>query len=134
MKTFKSLLALIIVAAFCSMNVLAQDNKKSTKFEWGTEEQPFCFWCPCANDGAGEFLCGTVVFHQLVNSKIEHWNMKGNKLLGSETGSIYRFVRTETFKNKTGKIVLNMRTTGENGLITYWQLVGDLENETFFCR
>ncbi len=134
MKTFKSLLALMIVTGFFSMNLMAQNNGKSSKFEWGTEEEPFCFWCPCANDGVGEFLCGTVVFHQVVNKKIEHWNMKGNKLVGSETGQIYRFVRTETSKLGTDKIVLNVRTIGENGLVTYWKLEGDWETETFFCR
>ena len=134
MKTFKSILTLFIVAGFCSLNVMAQNNGKSSKETWGTETEPFCFWCPCANDGQGELLCGTLEVKVVKNSKTEHWNMKGKKLVGSETGQIYRFTRTETTRLQTGEIVLNVRTTGDNGLVTYWQLVGSYENETFFCR
>lgn len=123
-----------MLVGLCSMNTMAQNNGKSSKFEWGTEEEPFCFWCPCANDGMGEFLCGTIEVHMLANSKSEHWNMKGKKLVGSETGRIYRFSRTETYKYESGEMVLNVRTIGENGLVTYWQIVVDHENETSFCR
>ena len=134
MKTFKSIVALLIVAGFCSMNVIAQNNGKSIKYTQGTETEPFCFWCPCANDGLGEYLCGIVEFKVVKNAKTEHWNIKGKKLIGSESGKIYRFSRTETTRFHTGEIVLNVRTTGENGLVTYWQLVGNYENQTFFCR
>lgn len=134
MKIFKSVLALIIMVSFCSTSMMAQNSKKSVKYSWGTVEEPFCFWCPCANDGEGEYLCGTVVFHEVVNSKIAHMNMKGNKLIGSESGRTYTFIRTDNTKLKLGKIVINVRTIGDNGLVTYWQVVGDFEHETFFCR
>jgi len=133
MKTFKTILALFMLVSLCSINTMAQNNGKSSKFEWGTETEPLCFWCPCANDGLGEFLCGTLKVNMVANSKTEHWNMKG-KLVGSESGRIYRFSRTETIKVESGEWVLNMRTIGENGLVTYWQIVVDDENETSYCR
>ena len=82
----------------------------------------------------GEYLCGTLVVHKVLNKKMEHWNMKGGKLIGSETGRTYTFVRTDNIKLTTGEIVINVRTIGENGLTTYWQVRGNWENETFFCR
>ena len=134
MKTFKSILVLIIVSGFCSLNTMAQNNGKSSQETWGTDTEPFCFWCPCANDGFGEFLCGTIEVKTVENVKTEHWNIKGKKLVGSETGKIYRFSRTENISLETGEMVITIRTTGENGLVTYYQLVGNYENETFFCR
>ncbi len=134
MKTLKSILALLIVGGFCSMTAMAQNNGKSSQETWGSEAEPFCFWCPCANDGLGEFLCGIIEVKVVGNSKTEHWNIKGKKLVGSESGKIYRFSRTENIKLETGEIIITVRTTGENGLVTYYQLVANNEQETFFCR
>lgn len=139
MKTLKFFAAVAMVLLF-SANVFAQKEKISERFKWGTQEESFCFWCPCAGnvdeDGnpMGEYLCGVVTFHVVINKNIEHWNIKGGKLIGSETGLTYNFVRTDNVKLETGELVLNVRTIGENGLTTYWQIVGTLENETFYCR
>jgi len=151
MKTFKKLLAVFAVICLFGTGAFAQNGKITDKFSWGTQEEPFCFYCPCANDGNGEWLCGTIVLHIALNSKVEHWNMKGNKLEGSETGKIYHFVRTENVKwndDGSAEVVMNVRTIGEGGLTTYWQIVGtatipewygdwfpsEPTFETFYCR
>lgn len=140
MKKFKFLLAGFVVVFFFSTSVNAQKEKVSERFSWGTEAEPFCFWCPCAGEldeegyPMGEYLCGIVTVHKVLNKKMEHWNMKGGKLIGSETGRIYTFVRTDNIKLTTGEIVINVRTIGENGLTTYWQVRGSWENQTFYCR
>jgi len=139
MKTLK-LFAAFVMTMFVITTVTAQNEKISERFSMGTQEESFCFWCPCAGDmdaegnPMGEFLCGVVTFHVVMNKNVEHWNIKGGKLVGSETGRIYNFVRTDNVKLATGEIVLNVRTIGENGLTTYWQIVGSLDNETFYCR
>ena len=129
---------MISAACIFSINSFAQQEKISERFTWGTDDNPFCFWCPCAGDldddgiPMGEYLCGVVTFHKVVNKNVEHWNIKGGKLIGSETGRIYNFVRTDNIKLETGEIVLSVRTIGENGLTTFWQLVFD--DEKFYCR
>lgn len=140
MKNLKFLFASVLMVFIFSSNVFAQKDKISEKFSWGTETVPFCFWCPCAGEldeegiAMGEDLCGVVTFHVVINKNIEHWNIKGGKLTGSETGRTYNFVRTENKKLESGELVLNVRTIGENGLTTFWQIRGTLENETFYCR
>lgn len=140
MKNLKILLASLLMVFLFSSNAFAQKEKISERYSWGTETVPFCFWCPCAGDldeegiAKGEDLCGVVTFHVVKNKNIEHWNVKGGKLTGSETGRIYNFVRTDNVKLKTGELSLNVRTIGENGLTTFWQIKGRLEDEIFYCR
>lgn len=141
MKTFKFLMATFIVVFLVSMNTYAQ----SKSVIWQTD---MCFFCPCANDAQGEMLCGTLIFHVVENNSIVRWNIIGGTLTGETTGKTYHFSRTSTFDPETGKLVLNVRTKGEGGLVTFWQIVGEgvydeafdeyfpvmEEDQKFFCR
>jgi hypothetical protein len=138
MKTLKFLLAAFVILFFFSSNLFAQKEKISETFNWGTQEEAFCFWCPCAGDldadgnPLGEYLCGVVTVHVVLNKNVEHWNIKGGKLIGSETGRSYTFVRTDNIKLNSDSFVINIRTLGENGLTTFYH--GTLINDTFYCR
>lgn len=138
MKTLKILIAAFCLVFFFSTNLFAQNEKKSERFTWGTQEESFCFWCPCAGDHdedgypMGEYLCGVVNLHVVLNKNVEHWNIKGGKLIGSETGRTYTFVRTENIKLGDERFVINIRTLGENGLTTFYH--GTLINDIFYCR
>ncbi|NQU52966.1 MAG: hypothetical protein HQ522_10555 [Bacteroidetes bacterium] len=137
MKNLKFLfVSLIVVFFFVSTSVDAQ--KVSTKWTEYIE-----FPCPCA----GEILTGDVSFHVVENANVIHWNIIGGQLKGATTGKTYNFSRTSTFKLSTGELVLNIRTKGENGLTTYFQIIGeagldeygeyvplDGANVTWFCK
>ncbi len=144
MKTLKFLMASFILFGFAVTNVDAQSlNSQSKSFKW---EQEMCFPCPCANDGQGEFLCGTIMFHVVENGNVIHWNIIGGNLVGDITGRKYTFSRTSTYKPETGELVLNVRTKNQKGLVTYFQINGiasfdgneyhalDGEDVKFFCR
>jgi len=137
MKTLK-LIAAFAFGILISTNVFAQKEKISERYSWGNQEEFFCFWCPCAGDldnegyPMGEYLCGIVTFHVVINKNVEHWNIHGGQLTGSETGRVYTFNRTENIKMADGSFVVNIRTLGENGLTTFYH--GSLVNDTFYCR
>jgi len=137
MKTLK-LFAVFFVVMLLSINVMAQKEKISDRYNWGTQEEFFCFWCPCAGDldlegnPMGEWLCGVVTFHVVINKNLEHWNIHAGHLTGSETGRTYTFNRTDNIKLADGSFVINIRTLGENGLTTFYH--GTLNGETFYCR
>lgn len=144
MKKFKVLLASLIVLCFFATNLEAQSLKSLSKsIKW---EQEMCFPCPCANDGQGELLCGTIMFHVVDNGNVIHWNIIGGKLEGLDSGLKYTFSRTSTYKPETGELVLNVRTKGKNGLVTFWQIIGEAsfdgeeydalngEDVKFYCR
>lgn len=137
MKTCR-LLAALALLLFLSSNVFAQKDQISERYSWGTQEEFFCFWCPCAGDldedgyPLGEYLCGIVTFHVVINKNLEHWNIHGGHLVGSETGRRYTFNRNDNIKLADGSFVINIRTLGENGLTTFYH--GTLLGETFYCR
>lgn len=141
MKNLKFLfVSLIGLFFFASTSVDAQKvSKKSTEY--------LEFWCPCANDEIGEFLTGDVSFHVVENANVIHWNIIGGQLKGETTGKTYNFSRTSTYKKSTGELVLNIRTKGENGLTTFYQIIGEAgfdefgeyvpflgANVTWFCK
>jgi len=128
---------------FVAMSSNAQSVMNMGKSSMETIDM--CFPCPCANDGEGEWLCGTIMFHVVVNDNVEHWNIIGAKLEGNITGQKYTFSRTSVFKPETGELVLNVRTKGENGLVTFWQIIGEAvydgeyealneEDVKFYCK
>lgn len=144
MKNLKLLFASLIVLCFVATNLEAQSLKSQSKsIKW---EEEMCFPCPCANDGQGEWLCGTVMFHVVENDNIIHWNIIGGKLEGDITGRKYTFSRTSTYKPNTGELVLNVRTKNQKGLVTFFQINGEAsfdgneyhalngEDVKFYCR
>jgi len=121
MKNLNALLVLVILICFAGMDAIAQSEKNMGKsVKWSQE---MCFPCPCANDGEGEFLCGKVTFHVVVNDNVEHWNIIGAKLVGDISGEKYNFSRSSMYKPETGELVLNVRTKGKNGLVTFWNIM-----------
>ena len=144
MKNLKILLAVVIVFCFVATKTEAQNLKSQLiSLKW---EQEMCFPCPCANDGEGELLCGTIMFHLVENDKVIHWNIIGGKLEGNITGRKYTFSRTSTYKPETGELVLKVRTKNQNGLVTFFQINGEAsfdgneyhaltaEDVKFYCR
>lgn len=125
MKNLRALLVFVAMVCFISMNTFAQSETNMGKSVMWTQDM--CFPCPCANGGEGEWLCGSVTFHVVINDNVEHWNIIGGKLEGDTTGEKYNFSRSSMYKPETGELVLNVRTKGKKGLVTFWQIIGEAE-------
>jgi len=81
----------------------------------------------------GEDLCGFVTFHNVyVNGELKHQNVKGKKLIGAVTGKVYRITNVQNLNGKGMEMIV--RTTGENGLVTYYTLLINPYKEVFLCR
>ena len=63
-----------------------------------TQTIPFAVFIPCANDGAGEVVSGTIQLHTLITSTVNgnkvsgktHFQPQGGSLVGETTGDAYR--------------------------------------------
>jgi len=69
------------------------------------------FYCYCA----GEELTYEVTFNHNFNGIIEHYNAMGGKLVGTESGNVYRFIDSETYRTD-GLVVVTFRFI-HNGVI-----------------
>ena len=81
------------------------------------QTQSFAAFVPCANNGAGEIIAGTIELHVLVTSTVNgnnvsgfyHYQPAGSDLVGSVTGDAYR---------ATGVTQSSFHGSLENGLYT----------------
>ena len=119
MKTSRIVTLILLVLSFGLGTTAAQDQEPDKKYTWGSQESPFCFWCPCANNGQGEWLCGVITFHETLNKNGHHLKIQANKLEGSETGWTYRISNVQFTSFKKGTFTMTIRTTGKGGLVTY---------------
>lgn len=111
MKTFKLLIASLVVFIFCfTTNVNAQEK-------WGNSgkyEAYYVFPCPCA----GENLMGTLVFQTTGKNKMNTFTIKGH-LVGETSGDSYIFNRVDNINSETGQASLRVRTVRKgDGLVT----------------
>ena len=125
MKTLKFILpALLFVSLVFSVSAQSELSMgKSSKMVM----DDLCFYCPCANDGAGEMLCGKVLFHVVMNGNKIHWNVIGTKLTGSITGAKYTLSNVNNYDMESGEVHFTVRTKGPGGLTTFITVVGKAE-------
>jgi hypothetical protein len=117
-------LALASVAAFASVTAAQAEVLVNDK-----QTLPFAVFVPCANDGAGEVVAGTIELHTLITLSINgnsfstkyHFQPGGGDLVGTVTGDAYRptgvtqGTATGSLQNGRGEVtdVNNFRIIGQ---------------------
>ena len=132
-------------------------NSQSQSYKW---ESPFEYWIPCANDGIGEWITGSLkvhwVFHSNKDGSLTTMNgqLHSLDLIGMETGDSYRLQRVWNYKFDiepigegayTTRWIYKMRIVG-NGVKFTWithqhltirpdgTIVVDINNENIECE
>ena len=107
MKTFKLLVASLVIGCFFFTNDLSVQGNPDKTLDW-----PVYFFCYCA----GEPLSGTLVFnHHITPNGAEHYNAMSGQLVGGTTGETYRVVDSEHFGSKS--MTINFLIIGKNGKV-----------------
>jgi len=93
MKTFKIIaviFAVLIAAGFSKANAQAVQDKA---LSWTD-----CFYSECANNGNGEWICGTLIQHAVFrynkdgSLKSIHCNYIESEFIGQSSGEVFTFI------------------------------------------
>ena len=129
MKNLKLLMASLVVSCFfITTNVNAQGNSSQVDYGEGS------FYCPCA----GEELILTYAWHEVMNKKFYHSNMKVDAV-GATTGENY--VIKEIWRNnlpykpyENEKRVFNITQKGKKITTDYYMIIdGDGTQIRWHC-
>jgi hypothetical protein len=109
MKMLKCLSILLMICAWIIPGELIAQAKSAF------EEIYYEVWVPCANDGEGEFISGTLSIHVVSkeegNAQFWHHQPGGGIMVGAETGNVYR---------GTGKTAEKWIEYDKNGVPVYY--------------
>lgn len=90
MKKFMFVFSLLLVFSIVAVNQAdAQSVSSKAEMAWGVD-------VPCANDGAGEWVSGTLVLHTVIHSNKRgivtkvHYQPQSSSLTGQITGMVFK--------------------------------------------
>ena len=128
MKNFKLLIASIVVSCFfLTTNVKAQAWVNDFTYDDSR-------YSPCANEGNGEWVNGTLYVHAINNGRfiVAHWTVE---YIGATTGKLYTGMGFSKFPPGENVIPsdVSVQVIGEKGLIMLVKQVAANDKFTFKC-